>query len=102
MSCVRCMGCSDIIDTDYDVECYRDESGDMVYCDPCWDDRVCKTCGEKYADCDDDCHQCLAAKYISGEESLADDMEIFSAIDWLKGGYAKCLQLVWAARREVA
>lgn len=107
MSMTRCDRCSELIDTDWDVECYTmDEDGrhgeGPCLCEVCRQSYYCQECGEFPSDCDDDCHRCLADRYITGKDSLPDDMEIFTAIDWTKGGYAKCLALVKAAKQEAA
>jgi len=36
MSMVTCEGCNIQIDTDFDVECIREELDDKVLCDKCW------------------------------------------------------------------
>ena len=106
MSIMRCDHCSGLIDTDFDVEAFTvDESGRYgegpCLCESCRTSYYCKDCGERPANCDDDCHECLAARYISGEESITQDMEVFPDI-WTLPGYAKCLELVRAAQQVAA
>jgi len=36
VSIVRCEECNIQIDTDFDVECIREELDDKVLCDKCW------------------------------------------------------------------
>lgn len=46
MSCIRCDGCSRIIDSDEDPECFvevgnmRAQTKDVVWCEPCRDRHI--------------------------------------------------------------
>lgn len=73
------------------------EQSDCEKCHGTGDFYACHECGENEADCDDYCHVCRADMYISGEEDIEQDLEIFHDI-WTLPGYAKCLELVNAAK----
>ena len=84
MSMMRCEHCSNLIDTDEDVECFtRDERGRYgegpCLCENCRDDYYCEACGEMPAmDNDTFCMECHPAPFkynpLGAAEADADSL----------------------------
>lgn len=104
MSCVRCSSCSEIIDSDFDLECFTtvtsDKPGDgPILCEPCRDDQMCSSCGERVSmDDTGECLECYAHDYIHGFKTYSPDQAgPGSCRLWDLPGYRDAEKLIRAA-----